>query len=292
LESFYYPVQAILNGILTGALYALVGMGMALIFGVMRIVNFAHGAFMMVGMYAAYVLYQRTRIDPYQGFLLTGLLLFILGWLVYRGLLRPIRGQSDFMQILLTLGISLILSDGILLIFGADYHQINIPLLDKNIHVGPHLSFNAPYVLSFLIALALAGLLYVFVMRTMTGRAARAIAQNRYAAPLMGINVHRVQAISFGVGVAAAGIAGALLLPVFYLYPGVGDQFTLKAFVMVVLGGMGSIQGAAFAGLVLGVVESLTSLYWGNEWALAVDFVIFILVLSLKPSGLFGSQRV
>jgi branched-chain amino acid transport system permease protein len=292
LESFYYPVQAILNGILTGALYALVGMGMALIFGVMRIVNFAHGAFMMVGMYAAYVLYQRTRIDPYQGFLLTGLLLFILGWLVYRGLLRPIRGQSDFMQILLTLGISLILSDGILLIFGADYYQINIPLLDKNIHVGPHLSFNAPYVLSFLIALALAGLLYVFVMRTMTGRAARAIAQNRYAAPLMGINVHRVQAISFGVGVAAAGIAGALLLPVFYLYPGVGDQFTLKAFVMVVLGGMGSIQGAAFAGLVLGVVESLTSLYWGNEWALAVDFVIFILVLSLKPSGLFGSQRV
>jgi branched-chain amino acid transport system permease protein len=292
LESFYYPVQAILNGILTGALYALVGMGMALIFGVMRIVNFAHGAFMMVGMYAAYVLYQRTRIDPYQGFLLTGLLLFILGWLVYRGLLRPIRGQSDFMQILLTLGISLILSDGILLIFGADYYQINIPLLDKNIHVGPHLSFNAPYVLSFLIALALAGLLYVFVMRTMTGRAARAIAQNRYAAPLMGINVHRVQAISFGVGVAAAGIAGALLLPVFYLYPGVGDQFTLKAFVMVVLGGMGSIQGAAFAGLVLGVVESLTSLYWGNEWALAVDFVIFILILSLKPSGLFGSQRV
>lgn len=292
MESFYYPVQAILNGILTGALYALVGMGMALIFGVMRIVNFAHGAFMMVGMYAAYVLYQRTRIDPYQGFLLTGLLLFILGWLVYRGLLRPIRGQSDFMQILLTLGISLILSDGILLIFGADYYQINIPLLDKNIHVGPHLSFNAPYVLSFLIALALAGLLYVFVMRTMTGRAARAIAQNRYAAPLMGINVHRVQAISFGVGVAAAGIAGALLLPVFYLYPGVGDQFTLKAFVMVVLGGMGSIQGAAFAGLVLGVVESLTSLYWGNEWALAVDFVIFILVLSLKPSGLFGSQRV
>jgi branched-chain amino acid transport system permease protein len=292
LESFYYPLQAILNGILTGALYALVGMGMALIFGVMRIVNFAHGAFMMVGMYAAYVLYQRTRIDPYQGFLLTGLLLFILGWLVYRGLLRPIRGQSDFMQILLTLGISLILSDGILLIFGADYHQINIPLLDKNIHVGPHLSFNAPYVLSFLIALVLAGLLYVFVMRTMTGRAARAIAQNRYAAPLMGINVHRVQAISFGVGVAAAGIAGALLLPVFYLYPGVGDQFTLKAFVMVVLGGMGSIQGAAFAGLVLGVVESLTSLYWGNEWALSVDFVIFILVLSLKPSGLFGSQRV
>jgi branched-chain amino acid transport system permease protein len=292
LESIYYPLQAVLNGILTGALYALVGMGMALIFGVMRIVNFAHGAFMMLGMYAAYVLFQRTHINPYIGFLFAGVLLFILGWLVYKGLLKPIRGQSDFMQILLTLGVSLILSDSILLIFGADYHQINIPLLGKNIHLGQHITFNAPWVISFFIALVLAVLLYIFVMRTMIGRAARAIAQNRYAAPLMGINVHRVQAISFGVGVAAAGIAGALLLPVFYLYPGVGDQFTLKAFVMVVLGGMGSIQGAAFAGLVLGVIESLTSLYWGNEWALAVDFVIFIMVLSLKPSGLFGSQRV
>ena len=129
-------------------------------------------------------------------------------------------------------------------------------------------------------------------MHTMLGRAARAIAQNRYAAPLMGINVDRVQALSFGIGVAAAGVAGGLLLPVFYLYPTVGDQFTLKAFVMVVLGGMGSIQGAAMAGLVLGVVENLTSLYWGNEWALAVDFVIFLSVLSLRPSGIFGSQRV
>jgi branched-chain amino acid transport system permease protein len=129
-------------------------------------------------------------------------------------------------------------------------------------------------------------------MRTRLGRALRAIAQNRTAAPLLGIDVARVQALSFGMGLAAVGVAGGLLLPVFYLYPGVGDQFTLKAFVMVVLGGMGSIEGAAIAGLVLGVVESLTSLYWGNEWAFAVDFVIFLLVLSLRPRGLFGSQRV
>jgi branched-chain amino acid transport system permease protein len=184
----------------------------------------------------------------------------------------------------------LICSDAVLLIFGADYHQINIPLQDRNFRFGPQISVNAPWVVSFAIAAGLALALYLFVMRTMTGRAARAIAQNRYAAPLMGINVFRVQAISFAVGSAAAGIAGALLLPVFYLYPDVGDQFTLKAFVMVVLGGMGSIVGAALAGLVLGVVENLTSLYWGNEWALAVDFAIFLLVLSLKPSGIFGRQ--
>src|SRR5580765_2325302 len=288
----YAALQALINGLLTGALYALVGMGLALIFGVMRIVNFAHGAFMMLGMYVTYVLFIRTGVSPYALFVVTGLALFAFGYAVYFALLRPIHGQSDFMQILLTMGIGLICSDAVLLIFGADYHQINIPLQDRNFRFGQQISVNAPWVVSFAIAVGLALALYLFVMRTMTGRAARAIAQNRYAAPLMGINVFRVQAISFAVGSAAAGIAGALLLPVFYLYPGVGDQFTLKAFVMVVLGGMGSIVGAALAGLVLGVVENLTSLYWGNEWALAVDFAIFVLVLSLKPSGIFGRQTV
>jgi branched-chain amino acid transport system permease protein len=286
----YAALQAVINGLLTGALYALVGMGLALVFGVMRIVNFAHGAFMMLGMYVTYVLFTRTGFSPYVLFVVTGLALFAFGYGVYVALLRPIHGQSDFMQILLTMGIGLICSDAVLLIFGADYHQINIPLQDRNFRFGPQISVNAPWVVSFAIAAGLALALYLFVMRTMTGRAARAIAQNRYAAPLMGINVFRVQAISFAVGSAAAGIAGALLLPVFYLYPDVGDQFTLKAFVMVVLGGMGSIVGAALAGLVLGVVENLTSLYWGNEWALAVDFAIFLLVLSLKPSGIFGRQ--
>jgi len=195
------------------------------------------------------------------------------------------------MVILLTMGLALIITDGVQLIFGADYHQISIPLLSKNIRLGSQISINAPWLVSFAIAAVLAVVLYFVVTHTMFGRAARAIAQNRYAAPLMGINVNQVQAISFGIGSAAAGVAGALLLPVFYLFPEVGNQFKLKSFVMVVLGGMGSIQGAAIAGLVLGVVESLTSLYWGNEWALAVDFVIFILVLSLKPSGIFGSQR-
>ena len=287
----FTALQAVVNGLLTGALYALVGMGMALIFGVMRIVNFAHGAFMMLGMYAAYVLFVHAHLNPYLSFPLVAVAMYGLGHLIYMGLLRPIHGQSDFMQILLTLGIGLAITDGIQLVFGADYHQINFPLLEKNLHLGSHITVNAPWVVSFGIALVVGAGLYFFVMHTMMGRAARAIAQNRYAAPLMGIHLHRVQAFWFGLGVSAAAVAGSLLLPVFYLYPGVGDQFTLKAFVMVVLGGMESIIGAAMAGLLLGVVENLTSLYWGNEWALAVDFVIFLLVLSLKPSGIFGSQK-
>jgi branched-chain amino acid transport system permease protein len=290
VDWFYPFVQAILNGILTGALYALIAMGMALIFGVMRIVNFAHGAFLMLGMYATWVLFEYGHVNPYLGFLIAGVLLFAIGAVVYAGLVRHIPVQAEFMIILLTLGVSLISVDSVLLIFGADYHQLNFALLGRNFRMG-QISLNAPWVISFGIALLAAAGLYIFVMRTMFGRAARAIAQNAYSAPLMGINIHRVQAVTFGLGAAAAGMAGGLLLPVFYLYPDVGHLFNLKSFLMVVMGGMGSIEGAAAAGLALGVIESLTSLYWGNEWALVVDFVIFILVLSLKPSGIFGSQR-
>jgi branched-chain amino acid transport system permease protein len=284
-------LQAVLNGVLTGSLYALIGMGMALIFGVMRIVNFAHGAFLMVGMYVTYVLFDRLHVTPYLGFLVAAALLFVIGVGFYQGILRRVDERSHFMQILLTLGVALILTDGAQLAFGADYHKANIPLLDVHLHLGA-ITLNAPWVLSFAITVVLATCMFLFVMKSRFGRALRAIAQNRYAASLMGIDVVRTQAIAFGLGLAAVGFAGGLLLPVFYLYPDVGEQFTGKAFVIVVLGGMGSIEGAAIAGVVLGIVESLTSLYWGNEWALAVDFVIFLLVLSLRPSGLFGSQRV
>ncbi|MCC7418229.1 MAG: branched-chain amino acid ABC transporter permease [Acidobacteria bacterium] len=284
-------VQAAINGLLTGGLYALVGMGLALIFGVMRIVNFAHGAFMMLGMYITFVAVGATGVSPYLMFPVAGLVMFVFGALVYYGLLSRLPAGADFMQILLTIGLSLICTDAVQLVFGADYHLLNTGLASTNLALGYGLSVNAPWVVSFAIAAAISVGLYLFVLRTMTGRAARAIAQTPAAAPLMGINVHRVQAISFAVGTAAAGVAGALLLPVFYLYPTVGDQFTEKAFVMVVLGGMGSIVGAATAGLVLGVVESLTSLYWGNQWALVVDFVLFVLVLSFKPGGIFGTER-
>jgi branched-chain amino acid transport system permease protein len=283
-------IQAIINGILTGALYALVGMGMALIFGVMRIVNFAHGAFLMVGMYITYLLFRHTGLSPYYAFVVSGAALFLLGYGIYKGLLQPIRRQSGFMQILLTSGVGLILTDSVQVIFGADYHQINMPLLNTNFHLGP-ITVSAPWLLSFGIATVLIALLYLFVMRSSTGRAVRAIAQNSEVAPLVGINVNRIQALSFAIGTAAAGISGGLLLPIFYLYPTVGEEFTLKAFVIVVLGGMGSIAGAALGGLVLGVVEGLTSLYWGNQWATVVDFLIFLIVLSVRPGGIFGSHR-
>lgn len=291
MDWFFPAAQAVINGVLTGSLYALIAMGMALIFGVMRIVNFAHGAFLMLGMYITWILFQYGHIAPYPGFLVAGVVLFAIGAGVYSGLVKRVPVESEFMIILLTLGVSLIAVYGVLLIFGADYHQVSMPLLDRNFRLGSHLAVNAPWLVSFVIAVLAAMGLHAFVMRSRWGRAARAIAQNPFSAPLMGINVSQVQALTFGIGAAAAGIAGGLLLPVFYLYPDVGHLFNLKSFLIVVMGGMGSIEGAGAAGVLLGVVESLTSLYWGNEWALVVDFVLFILVLSFKPSGIFGRQR-
>lgn len=279
-----------MDGLLTGALYALIGMGLALIFGVMRIVNFAHGSFLMLGMYATWLLFDKYQVNPYLGLFAAGLILFGFGWLVYSALIRPIRDRSDFMQILMTTGISLILVDSVQLKFGADYHQANIELVNKTVRLGPF-TLNEASLLSFVIAGVLIVGLQQFVVRSRTGQALRAVAQNREVAPLMGINSIRIQGFSFALGIALAGIAGGLLLPALYLFPSVGEDYTLKAFVIVVLGGMGSIEGAAIGGLVLGVTESITSLYLGNQWALAVDFVLFLLVLSLKPSGIFGRQR-
>jgi branched-chain amino acid transport system permease protein len=283
-------LQACANGLLTGALYALIGMGLALIFGVQRIVNFAHGAFLMVGMYATFLLFDKLNINPYYGFMPAGVLLFTFGYLLYWILIKPVQNKSHFMQILMTTGIALILTDGAQLIFGADYHQTNIELINRTLRYGPF-SLNAASLLSFGIAGVLIVALTMFVTRSLTGQALRAIAQNPEVAPLMGINVSRIQGLSFALGTGLAGLAGGLLLPALYLFPGVGEDYTTKAFVIVVLGGMDSIEGAALGGLVLGVTESITSLYVGNEWALAVDFVLFLLVLSFKPSGIFGRQR-
>jgi branched-chain amino acid transport system permease protein len=288
---FWSALQAVLDGLLTGSLYSLIGMGMALIFGVMRIVNFAHGAFMMLGMYVTYLLFDRLGVSPYLGFLAAAAVLLVLGYATYQGLLRRIAERSEFMHILLTLGVAQMIIGAAHLTFGGDFRQVNIALRGEYLRLGA-ITLNDGDVLSFAITVALAVGMFLFVMKSRFGRALRAIAQNRYAASLIGINVQRTQAIAFGLGIAAVGLAGGLLLPAFYLYPEVGSGFNLKSFVMVVLGGMGSIEGAAIAGVVLGVIESLTSLYWGNQWALVVDFVIFLLVLSLKPAGLFGSQRV
>jgi branched-chain amino acid transport system permease protein len=280
-------LQAILTGLLTGGLYALIGMGLALVFGVMRVVNFAHGAFLMTGMYASYFVYTRLHISPYASFPAVTIALFGIGFAAYSALVKHTMSKSHSMQILLTAGVSLFLIGLAQMWFGADYRQLNLPISSHNIHLGA-LSFNGAYLASFLVASAVSIVLHVLLMHTEIGRAMRAVAQNRVVAALMGIRVERVSAIAFASGTACAGLGGALLLPVFYVYPTVGDPFQIRSFVIVVLGGMGSIQGAALGGVVLGIAEGLTAYLWSDSYSQVVNFAIFLLVLLVRPSGLFG----
>ena len=282
-------VQAFLNGLLVGGVYALIASGMALIFGVMRLVNFAHGAFLMLGTYLSYYGWVLLGLNPYLFFPLWGVVLFVFAVGIYRLLVRRVMGASDFLQILLTEGISLALVGLAQLVFGADYRQINLPIANRITGFGS-LHFSVGYILSFAVSLALVIALTQFLARTEMGRAIRAVAQNRSVAPLMGIRVERVSAITFGLGIACAGIAGALLLPIFWTNPTVGAPYTLKSFVIVVLGGMGSVQGAALGGLLLGVAEQFTAYTWADRYTEVVNFVIFLLVLLFRPQGLFGGK--
>jgi len=282
-------VQAFLNGLLVGGVYALIASGMALIFGVMRLVNFAHGAFLMLGTYLSYYGWVLLGLNPYLFFPLWGLVLFLFAVGIYRVLVRRVMGASDFLQILLTEGISLALVGLAQLVFGADYRQINLPIANRITGFGS-LHFSVGYILSFAVSVLLVIALTQFLARTEMGRAIRAVAQNRSVAPLMGIRVERVSAITFGLGIACAGIAGALLLPIFWTNPTVGAPYTLKSFVIVVLGGMGSVQGAALGGLLLGVAEQFTAYAWADRYQEVVNFVIFLLVLLFRPQGLFGGK--
>ena len=282
-------VQAFLNGLLVGGVYALIASGMALIFGVMRLVNFAHGAFLMLGTYLSYYGWVLLGLNPYLFFPLWGVVLFVFAVGIYRVLVRRVMGASDFLQILLTEGISLAIVGLAQLIFGADYRQINLPIANRITGFGS-LHFSVGYILSFAVSVLLVIALTQFLARTEMGRAIRAVAQNRTVAPLMGIRVERVSAITFGLGIACAGIAGALLLPIFWTNPTVGAPYTLKSFVIVVLGGMGSVQGAALGGLLLGVAEQFTAYTWADRYAEVVNFVIFLLVLLFRPQGLFGGK--
>jgi branched-chain amino acid transport system permease protein len=282
-------LQAILTGLLTGGLYALIGMGLALVFGVMRVVNFAHGAFLMVGMYLAYFAAVGLHISPYFGFAGVMLALFALGFALYGLLIRHVMSLSHSMQILLTAGLSYFAIGLAQIAFGADYRQLNLPIASQNDHLAG-LTFNRAYLVSFVLATGVSAALYLIIARTEIGRAMRAVAQNRATAALMGIRVERVSAIAFATGAACAGIGGALLLPVFYTYPTVGEPLQIRSFVIVVLGGMGSIEGAAVGGAVLGVAEGLTAYLWSDSYSQVVDFVVFLFVLLVRPAGLFGKS--
>jgi branched-chain amino acid transport system permease protein len=283
-------LQTLSNGLMIGGLYALVGMGLAIIFGTMRIVNFAHGQFMMVGMYATYSLFQVFHIDPYFSIPITFLITFALGYIVFKTSILKVIHTGDMNQILLTAGIGMMLTNLAQMKYSSDQLQLNLSYAYKSVKIGG-VQLNIPYLISFIIALVITLILFWFIMKTETGRALRAISQNQASSHLMGINVKKVSALVFSLGIALAGVAGTLLLPVYHVNPTVGDAFTLIAFVVVVLGGMGSIIGSAVGGLVIGVAQSTSAFYLGGSYGDVITYVIFLLILLLKPSGLLGRSK-
>lgn len=284
-------LQSVLSGILIGGVYALVGIGLTLIFGVMRVINFAQGELVMVGMYITFFLFQLLHVDPFVSVLIAGPALFLLGALLQRALIDRVLDALPQNQILLTIGLGLVLSNTAMLLFTSDYRILSTSYSSSSVAVGAVL-LSTPLLYCFAITAAITAALYAFLVKTDTGHAIRATAQDRDAAQLMGVDVRRMGLLAFGTGAALAGAAGALIAPTYYIYPQVGGSFTLKAFVVVVLGGMGSVVGATIGGILIGTAESLSAAYFGSGWKDLCVYVIFLVVLLLKPAGLFGKSRM
>ncbi len=283
-------VQLILNGIMLGAMYAIIAVGLTLIFGIVRVVNFAHGEFLMIGMYAVYLLTTRLGFHPYATAVPVVILLFALGALVQRFIIQPLLNADEHIQIFATVGLSTALINGALMAFGADLYAVEAPIARQTVPLGP-LNILVGHMVIFVAALGLVAGLHLFMQKTALGRAIRATAQNRYAAQLMGVKVETIYVISFGLGAACVGLASALIMPLYPATPTIGTYFVLTAFVVVVLGGMRSMYGAFFGAMIIGIVDSLSGYYIAPDLKEVVYFAIFILILIFKPTGLFGFGR-
>ncbi|MFO0299304.1 MAG: branched-chain amino acid ABC transporter permease [Pseudomonadota bacterium] len=280
---------SILNGVTTGAVYALIALGLTLIYGVLHIINFAHGASLMVALYAVYLLKRHLGIDPYLALPLVVPAMFALGYALQRVVINRASHGKDENILLVTLGLSIVLENLALMVFKSDTRTIETAYTLTTVQIGP--AFIAlPKLVAFGGALVASALLLLIVTRTDLGRAIRAVAREKQGARLVGIDVEHVYAMCFGIGLACLGAAACFLLPAYYVNPQVGSGFVLVAFTIVVLGGMGSFAGALLGGLLIGVVESLSGLLLGESLGQIGIFAIFIAVLLLRPQGLFGAR--
>lgn len=280
---------ALVGGLLTGGVYALVALGLTLIYGVLHIVNFAHGSLLMVAMFAAWLLASRFGVDPYVSLPLVTLLMFGFGYALYAGVIGRLSRGEDRAILLATLGVAVVLDNLALVLFTGDTRTIDTAYSFSMVELGP-LLLPVPKLVSFGVAMALGAALWAFMAGTDTGRRIRAVSREPEGARLVGIRPARVFALTYGIGAATLGAAGCLLLPSFYVSPQVGHVFVLVAFTTVVLGGMGSVPGAVVGGLLIGVTESLGGLFLGESLGPVCIPVLFILVLLLRPAGLFGAR--
>ncbi len=285
-----FVAQSLLNGVLIGGVYSLVAIGLTLIFGVMKIINFAHGSLMMLGMYVCYWTATLLPVNPYATLVVVIPVLFLVGVLIQRYLINPIITAPEHNQLLLTLGVSLFLDNLALFLWTPDYRVLSTPYAQINFYLGD-ISFSLVRLLAFGLAMLCTAILYLVLTKTDLGKAIRAASEEPDGAILMGINVRRIYWICFGIGAACAGVAGAAIAPFFPVYPQVGSLFVITAFVVVVLGGMGSFLGAFVGGIIIGVADSVGAMLLPGSMKAIISFTLFILILLFRPNGLFGGRR-
>ena len=281
-------LNVLLSGLLLGGIYALVSLGLNLIFGVVRIVNFAQGEFIMIAMYATYACFFFFGMSPYVAIFIVAPGMFLFGIIVQRLLLQPLRDEP-LMQVFTTFGLLILMQNVVLAITRGEGKSVAVAASRTVIDLGI-MKANAGRVIIFIVTAAIAGALLAFLRYSHAGKVIRAVIQDRDAARLMGINVELTYLLVFGLGAALAGVAGSLLAPIYTLQPQIGGNFILAAFAVVVLGGMGSVAGAYIGGLAVGIVESFAGYYVDPALKQAIWFLIFIAVLVVRPSGLFGRK--
>jgi branched-chain amino acid transport system permease protein len=280
-------LQGLIGGLLMGFVYALIAAGLSLIFGLMEIVNFAHGEFLMLAMFATFWAWALAGLDPLVSLPLTAALLFLLGIAVYHGLIRWILGAPMLAQIFATFGLAVFLRSAAQALWGVDFRLVKDPLVSGRISLWG-LFIGLPQLVASVGALAAFAFLYWLIRKTETGRALQATAQDRQAAALMGIDTQRMFALGWGIGAACVGVAGALLTIFFYVFPDVGASFALLAYVAVALGGFGNVPGTLAAGVVVGVVEVMSGLLIAPTLKYVAVFLIYLGVVLWRPQGLFG----
>jgi len=275
-------LQAIVNGILLGGFYALMGMGQNIIFGVMKIVNFCHGEMLMVGMYLTYLLYTYCGIDPYLALPLVAVIMFLLGTVIQHTLITPSLKTKSFTNLLfLTVGLGLLLSNGAMVLFGSDYKSIRTTYSQTTIPIGP-VSVALPRLISFAVLIVVTIALFTFLKYSTTGKQIRAVSQNPIGAEVCGINVKKIYLLTYGLGIALAGVAGCLLTQFYSIFPTAGSSFGFRALIVVVVGGLGSIPGAFFAGILLGLLEQMSALFISPSYSDMIVFITFIVILVVR----------
>jgi branched-chain amino acid transport system permease protein len=281
-------LQVVISGLLIGFVLSLIAVGLTLIWGVMDILNFAHGEFLMIAMFASLLLSTTVGIDPLFSLPLTVGLLFLVGLLTFRFVIRPVLGYPGLVALLITFGLSVFIRNVVLFFLGPDFRVINQSILAGKRITFLNIHLSLPQVVTALGCVLVTYLIYLFISKSKFGRALRATALDKDTALLMGINTDRVFALTFALGVACVGVAGALLVNFYYVFPEVGFGFVILSFVIVALGGFGNIGGAFLAGILVGLVENVGGFFVGPEFKYTLVFILYLIVISLRPRGLFG----